>query len=99
MSTMIFLCAFMTHQHRQVKLADQSLAAQPISNCRLSFTLMAGTPAYTVQASRLRVATDPSPSTAPSPRFTPGATDARAHTHAYAPIFIAYAIRGNAGSS
>ena len=33
-------------------------------------------------------ATDPSPSTAPSPTFTPGATDARAHTQAYAPMLI-----------
>src|ERR1700758_285727 len=98
---MIFLGLFMTNppSSEPAHYRSQSLTERFTANWRLSFTLIAGTPAYTVQGSRLRVATDPSPSTAPSPRFTPGATDARAHTHAYAPMFIAYAIRGNAGSS
>src|SRR6266436_7047134 len=98
---MIFLCAFMIYPPTPSGEtgAGQSPTERSTSNWRLSFTLTAGTPAYTVQASRLRVATDPSPSTAPSPTFTPGATDARAHTQAYAPMFIAYAISGNAGSS
>ena len=42
------------------------------------FTLTAGDPPYTAHGSRSRVATDASPSTEPSPMFTPGATQARA---------------------
>ncbi len=52
-------------------------------SCRFrSFTLVAGTPAYTPQASRSWVATEASPSTAPSPMLTPGLTHAFAQIQA-----------------
>ncbi len=47
-----------------------------------SLMARAGLPATTVQAGTSRVTTDWAPTTAPTPMTTPGATKARAQTHA-----------------
>ena len=88
-----------THLQRRALASDRlTVVCQRLSYGRRSLIFWAGTPPYTPHGSRSRVATDPSPSTAPSPILTPGETTARAHTHAYAPNDAEYASNGNAGS-